>query len=52
MSLFVDWVRAGAQFETELSSTSAIAERSEMGEATAGSVAVGDLADSDESDRG
>ena len=35
-----------------LSSTSAIAARSEMGEATVGSVAVGDLADSDEADRG
>ena len=35
-----------------LSSTSTMAARSEMGEATAGFVTVGDLADSDVSDRG
>ena len=34
------------------SSTSEMAERSEMGEASAGSVAVGDLVDSDVPDRG
>lgn len=40
------------KLKSDLSSTSTMAARSEMGEATAGSVAVGDLSDCGVSDRG